>query len=56
MIRMHFVDGKHIDLGGDFDELIDQIKNTEKARFIHFQGTTVIVDNITYIERIQVDV
>ena len=56
MVRIHFVGGDYIDIHNTtYHELANQLNSNHNAKFINFVDTTVIIDNITYIERIQVD-
>ena len=54
MVRVHFVGGDYIDIHNtSHQELADQLKRFEKAKYIHFNDTTVVIDNVTYIESVE---
>ena len=56
MVRIHFVDGNHIDVHyTTYDEVIKQLNENRVAKWINFVDATVLIDNITYIERKEVE-
>lgn len=56
MVRIHFVSGDYIDVHyTTYSEVVKQLNENHVAKWINFVDTTVLIDNITYIERKEVE-
>lgn len=52
MVRIHFVDGSHIDTDKiTYEEMIENLNKLSTARLMVFTDITINVNNITYIEK-----
>ena len=55
MTRVHFVDGSFKDLYLDMKILNNIIENSPNAKFIYGDNLTIVLDNVTYIEKLEVE-
>lgn len=52
MVRIHFVDGTIVESSDiDYEELRIALNANTNAKFLSFKDMTVVINNITYIER-----
>ena len=55
MSRIHFIDGSTLDIYLDIEDLTDSMNRMTNARFIMFDDMAIVIDNITYVEKLKVN-